>query len=386
MAAVRPIGAVLLGLSLVGGSPRPATACGGCFSPTDTVTAVNSHRMAIALTPDKTMLWDQIRYSGDPADFVWVLPVPAPPDVALADPGFFPALEQRTAPVILPPICQGRASHEGCGCGGGGGDSSADSGLGIDDGDDDGVTVYQEQVVGPYETVTIGSDDPGALRAWLDDHDYRVPSAADPAIDYYVGLDSLFLVMRLAPAADVDQMQPVRVTYPGYMGSFPLRMVTVGAAGMLDLTLWVIADQRYQTWTYPTTEVADGALDWYGGGQQSNYGDLFEAAIQDAGGRAWVAEFAKPFPYIPVDDADVAIAALASPFLTRLRTHMRIDYIDRDLALAPDDGGWILQYRRVPESRCPSADGEGCAAGQWVGAPFALVVLALAAWPRRRRA
>jgi len=70
--------------------PRLADACGGCFAPSDTVTSVDAHRMVISLSPNSTTLWDQIRYSGRPADFVWVLPVPtSDARVELADDAFF---------------------------------------------------------------------------------------------------------------------------------------------------------------------------------------------------------------------------------------------------------------------------------------------------------
>src|SRR5688572_18051467 len=85
--------------------PRIADACGGCFSPPgpDKVTTVESHRMVIALGTERTVLWDQITYSGNPDDFVWVLPVPSPDAlVELADPAFFDLIDTHTAPILIP--------------------------------------------------------------------------------------------------------------------------------------------------------------------------------------------------------------------------------------------------------------------------------------------
>src|SRR3970040_1473761 len=84
--------------------PRSARACGGCFSPPETITSVDSHRMVIALSAGKTILWDQIRYTGDPQDFVWVLPVPSDQaTLGIADSAFFEDLEAGTAPQIQGP-------------------------------------------------------------------------------------------------------------------------------------------------------------------------------------------------------------------------------------------------------------------------------------------
>jgi hypothetical protein len=83
---------------------RPATACGGCFAPPETITSVDSHRMVVALSTERTTLWDQIRYTGAPEDFVWVLPVPrAVPDLEVADALFFEQLDAATAPRMVPP-------------------------------------------------------------------------------------------------------------------------------------------------------------------------------------------------------------------------------------------------------------------------------------------
>ena len=107
--------------------------------------------MVVSLSPEKSILWDQIRYTGDPEDFVWVLPVPSPDAaVEIADDLFFAELESQTAPQVsappLPPLdCP---PPPDCGdCGGGQNDGFAqDAGAGGD------VDVYREEVVGPYQT------------------------------------------------------------------------------------------------------------------------------------------------------------------------------------------------------------------------------------------
>ena len=204
-------------------APREAEACGGCFSPPETVTSVDSHRMVVSLSPDKSILWDQIRYSGAPEDFVWVLPVPSPDvQIAVADDLFFFELESQTAPTISPPVlppldCPPPPDNDCAFCGGG------DPSGGAQDAGAGDVDIYQEEVVGPYQTVVIGSEDPDALIAWLNDNGYAVPESTRPTIRHYTNLSSLFVVLRLAPDQGVSAMQPIRIEYPGYMSTFPLR-------------------------------------------------------------------------------------------------------------------------------------------------------------------
>jgi hypothetical protein len=347
-------------LAVAAATPRPAEACGGCFGPTDTVTNVDSHRMVIALSAQKTILWDQIRYSGNPADFVWVLPVPSPEtEIALAAGSFFDELDGQTAPLIQgpsPPLCPGSdvGSSGGIGCGAMAADSA---------GDDDGagaldagvieppVTIYETEVVGPYETVIIGSENPKALHEWLVEHGYNVPEATLPVIQHYVALGSVFVVLRLAPGQGVEAMQPVRVTYPGYMATFPLKMVTVGASGALELSLWVFAEQRFESGNYPTVEIDQNDLVWDFAAGRSNYREIFDATIDQAGGRGWIAEQAASLDslFLWSEDSQLELDAIRAiipyPFETRLRTRMLVDHIVDDLELRPSAESWGVDSR-----------------------------------------
>jgi hypothetical protein len=55
---------------------REAAACGGCFHPpTQVASDITDERMLLSVSPAQTTLYDQIRYSGSPTSFAWVLPV-----------------------------------------------------------------------------------------------------------------------------------------------------------------------------------------------------------------------------------------------------------------------------------------------------------------------
>jgi hypothetical protein len=359
---------IILLLALVAAAlvhaPRVADACGGCFAGSETVTSVDSHRMVVALSPDKTILWDQIRYTGSPQDFVWVLPVPsAAAQLGIADASFFDELDSQTAPQITgptltPPDCPPPPD------GWGGGFQDAGASL-----SDAAVEVIKEETVGPYETVLLTSDDPNALIDWLIAHGYNVPDATRPTIAYYTDQQSLFYVLRLAPEQGVSAMQPVRVEYPGYMSTFPLRMVTAGAWGLLGLTVWVIAEQRFEARNYGTATIDRDQLVWDWSLGSSNYRDLFRQTIDANGGKAWIAEYAQPLSnlWFSEDEVQQASALLPYPFVTRLRTELLIDHVYGDLLLAPSpDAGGISNFIQVdasinepPPIQCPDYDGDG---------------------------
>jgi hypothetical protein len=369
-------------------APRPAAACGGCFAPPDTVTSVGAHRMVISLSTERTTLWDQISYTGAPEDFVWVLPVPSPATVVeLADPLFFQELENQTAPVITPPFVPPPTNCAECPYCGGSGGGGQDAAAALPDAD---VIVYQEETVGPYEMVVVGGSTGDSLQTWLVAHNYAVPDATVPVIDHYIATGSVFVALRLAPGEGVNRMQPVRVRYPGYMGTFPLEMVTVGASGVLELTLWVISEQRYESHApYAALNIATSELTWdFNVFPGHNYNQLFDQKIDAAGGRGWVTEFAKPFNWIWLSTAaetEVATVGLSAPYLTRLRTRMLVDNMDADLELQPSaDVGNVDNYRQVllengintPVRQCPDWNGDGVPdtldntpTGGWYGNP-----------------
>jgi hypothetical protein len=396
-AATLALVTVLPAALVLGAAPRRAHACGGCFAPTDTVTTVEAHRMVIALSAEETVLWDQIRYSGNPRDFVWVLPAPTPDvQIEIADPAFFDEIDSQTAPRIQP-----AAPLQPCasGCG-----SSAGGGGGTDDVDEpvmptEDVTVYAEETVGPYETVVIGSEDADALRTWLTERGYRIGAETEPVLDHYIDQESVFVVLRLAPGQGINAMQPVRVHYPGYMASFPLKMVTVGATGVLELSLWVIAEQRYGSLNYPIRAINPSDLVWDWNANRSNYTELFDDTIANTGGRAWIVEHATPMNelWISSPERNVITELQPAPYITRLRTRMLVDHLSDDLQLSPAFDwaridNFLVAQREVnrPTGNCDALfDPEyGCsgAAGARLGQVLIPMLLVLGGllWRRRR--
>lgn len=372
-AAVRALGLgsalIAIGGVAVAWQPATARACGGCFAPTGQVTVVTAHRMAVSLSTTETTLWDQIQYAGDPEDFAWILPVAGETRVELADNAFFEALEQATRVTLqgtFPPLQT--FCPDSCGAFAG---SARDAGFAAGDG---GVTVYYEGVVGPYETVTIGSEDPNALIEWLTTNGYAIPDSIRPTIAYYVELGMNFAALRLSPNAGVNQMQPVRVSTPGLMPMFPLRMVSAGVDGKVGLELYILADGRWEAQNFPIVQIDPSELfyDWATG--SFNYEQVFQSTIERAGGRAWVAEYAQPngsfdsqlrfysswdesgAMHSSLPDYEVALRGNPTPYLTKLRTDLAAAFLDQDLMLQASLGSDIYNFINVSGQRNRPAD------------------------------
>jgi len=278
---------------------RPARACGGCFhqpAPTQ-VTVVTGHRMAFSISPQQSVLWDQIEYSGSPQDFAWVLPVKAGAQIQLSHDEFFAALDALSSPVITgpQPNC-GNSNGNGAGFACGSSSSAAggaSSGFSPAGAGGSGVQVLNQSVVGPYDTVTVRSTNPNALYDWLTANKYDIPASTRPIIDAYVNEKFDFIALRLAPGEGVQAMQPVRVVMPGASLALPLRMVAAGAGANVGITLYVISDGRYQAQNFPDGLVDTSKLVWEHAQNQSNYEALAEQVMQGGGGRTWLTEFAQ---------------------------------------------------------------------------------------------
>jgi hypothetical protein len=277
---------------------RPAEACGGCFHPVAPrqVTVVTGHRMAFSVSPQQTVLWDQIQYSGEPQDFAWVLPVRPGAQIQLSHDELFEALDALTDPVITGPTpnCS-NGSAPAFGCGSSSSSASAEFGGASPSDSNNGntVQVLSEGVVGPYEQVTLHSSNPNALTDWLQANSYDIPTSIAPVIAAYVAGGFDFIALRLAPGQGVQAMQPVRVVMPGAGLSLPLRMVAAGVGASVGITLYVISDGRYQAQNFPNGVVDGSKLVWLHAQAESNYESFAEQIMQGSGGRTWLTEFSQ---------------------------------------------------------------------------------------------
>src|SRR5262249_50813476 len=125
-----------------------------------------------------------------------------------------------------------------------------------------GVTVISQMVVGPYDTVQLSSTNPTALSDWLTTNGYAIPADIQPVIAPYVSAGFDFLAMKLVPGASVSAMQPVSVTTPGASPVLPLRMVAAGVGVTVPITLFVVAEGRYQPTNFPSFTIDASQIVW----------------------------------------------------------------------------------------------------------------------------
>ena len=247
IAVVAAVGA----FAAVGSITPRGEACGGCFHEPGIPTQVSAHRMAFAVTPTRTILWDQIVYSGAPASFGWVLPIRGAVDVGVSTDAFFQRLETVTQPQVTPPpppVCPPQKAICRTSCPDPCGGYKSDAGFGADtaaaDTKSGGVDVWGSGVVGPYEATELSATDSTALKTWLTDHGYVLPPEIAPVVDAYIAEGFGFLAIKLVPSADVTRMVPIRIAFDGASPSLPLRMVAAGTGAQVGIKLFVFGEGR----------------------------------------------------------------------------------------------------------------------------------------------
>lgn len=287
------VAVMVLGLTCaLAAAPKDAEACGACYTSVTESTVVNDHKMALKITNQQTILWDQITYTGNPKEFAYVVPARPGTKLEASNDGFFVALDLTTRPIIMAPQpAYSGGSDKGCspGCSDTMTSSSFSERAG---GRGETVQVIDQKVVGPYETVTLRSTDPNALSEWLDQNGFAQPEASKPIIAFYVNAGFDFIALRLAPGNDVRSMKPIRIVSPTPDAELPLRMMQIGAGAKVGITLYVLAEGRYQPQNFPLASLDKSKLIWDWNQNRSNYQELSLKAMEAENGRAMLVEFA----------------------------------------------------------------------------------------------
>ncbi len=393
------LGALGLGVVSIAALAKPAQACGGCFQPpTQSGDVITDEKMIFRVSPQATTLYDEIEYSGNPQSFGWVLPIRGQVTVGLSSDLLFQALEAATATTIQAPYIQPCA----CPCANGAYAPTANASAGgSDQSGGGGVTVISQQTVGPYDTVQLKSTDPNALNAWLAANGYVVPNGFQPVIAAYVSEGFDFLALKLAPGQGVAAMRPVRVTTPGAGLSLPLRMVAAGTGATVGVTVWVVADGRYEPTNMPTFTIDPSEITWDFASSSSNYATIRQFKEAERAYGAWQIEssidvspyqvegpvMAQPAEQnYPVDadagasaSSDAELADLTTLFpdnqsdvrVTRMRADLSHAALANDLVVqaSADQSTMSNLYQVTKSVNAPSCQPTYCGCGQQEG-PF----------------
>ncbi|MSP92840.1 MAG: DUF2330 domain-containing protein [Myxococcales bacterium] len=306
--------------------PRAASACGGCFSPpsatTDQVVVQDAERVLFvrdAKTKQSTV-WVEVRYSGLAKDFGWVLPLPKVPQVGVGSAVVFDALDTRMALRYALKVrdqenC--RFPEDGCVPGQfdekfGGPPPQPSAGAGLPAGGSVGspnVEILAQGQTGPYDYVVVKGSEANVLYEWLTKRGYATPAKAKPILQSHIDKGDVFVAIKLSNGQGVNAIRPLSLVMDDAEPCVPLRLTSIAAQQDMAVIVTVAGPGRAVVKNHLDVEPNPLRMGLVGivdplflpcpqgseGGQcrvPANTGQVLAAAIDEAGGRAFVTESA----------------------------------------------------------------------------------------------
>ena len=214
--------------------------------------------MVIARNGDTTTITMANDYQGDLTEFALVVPVPevlARDQIAVSENAIIDHLDAYTAPRLVEYFdeaphepqflyfMESSAAPES---------SVRDQAL--------GVTIEARYSVGEYDILILSAEESSGLGTWLTENGYKVPPAADRALDAYIRQGMKFFVAQVnledQATLGFSYLRPLRLTFrsPDFM--LPIRLGMVNANGPQELFVYTLTRQgRVEVKNYRTARI-----------------------------------------------------------------------------------------------------------------------------------
>ena len=316
----RTVRTLLAGLTLAAALlPSQVLACGGFFCTTVPVDQA-AERIIFTMDGGTVTTYVQINYVGRAEDFAWVLPLPGVPKVDTAQMATFRDLDRLTQPVYIPPRppdCLMRRMPVPAPAMAGASERNS-------------TTVLASGEVGPFGYHVVQSPDPQDLVSWLRDNGYQITPEMEPLVKVYTDEGLVFLAMRLRQGQDSTDIVPVKLTYETRLPAVPLRLTAVAATPDMPVLVWVFGTEQATPLNFAPIKIADSEVSFTPFGR-NDYQQVVSRAVDQAGGRAFVTEFAGPTMAVrPPSDETLKLLMQQYPYLTRLYTRISPDEMTAD--------------------------------------------------------
>ncbi len=182
----------------------------------------------------------QVKYEGEGDEFAWLVPLPAKPEVTVAEEGLFEEIEAYVSARSKWKVYYDPPRYFSHPMLGGGGFGAAE----------EAVTVYEYKRVGIYEIAVLEADTAEDLLRWCKGHGYHVNAKAREVLKSYVDKGWIFTAMRIHPDASGRKterglsrgtIQPIHFTFPTREAVYPLRISSINQ-GATEVELHLLAE------------------------------------------------------------------------------------------------------------------------------------------------
>jgi len=284
------IAAPLVAMLFLLTTATPVLADGGFFPDSMYRDLYESAQKALILYGNSTGNYTEhlilsVSFEGDAEDFAWVIPVPNLPEIAVTDAELFWELSDLTATEV---------PH-------GGGCYAAFEG----EGEDGGVDVIEEQVVGPYATATLSATNATALAEWLNANGYIFPEEGEEIVSEYIEKEWYFVATKINAIEEGTNytlaegaIEPIVLSFASNQTVYPLRISSLSTktATPPEVLLYVLADHVMVPEQYP---LYIGYGNWEINAFTLEYGD--NVSIEDLFEYDYDILLELLFTYFPID-------------------------------------------------------------------------------------
>jgi hypothetical protein len=336
----------------------PASACGGfaCDAGPSALPPILQEAERIVfgldLERDEVEMHVQISYEGADDDFAWIVPVPRAPELFLTTAALFDQIQLATQPQFVRQVVQQgncrspnvRSSDDRAD----GAFTDMASSSDVEEGSTGyDVEVVAQELVGPYETVTLAADSAEDLLGYLQSQGYSLPDTFEALLAPYVSDGAYFVALKLSTDRQGGELAPLALRFPADKGMVPVQLTSISATPDMRMEAYVLSSGRAVPESYLHVHVNDAAVDWWNNG--SNYLDVISAAADEAGGRAFATDYHGPSDIVPTlfwgyADEPLRSATHARIWLEELRGQLPVvppelfSALEQALKLRPGDG------------------------------------------------
>jgi MYXO-CTERM domain-containing protein len=283
--------------------PRDASACGGMFcdgGPQPMPVDQTGENILFVWEGDEIEAHIQIQYTGEAAQFGWVIPLQSVPEFSVGSEPLFSALLAASVPTYgfsqtFDDCSLGdEGSPDDANSTAAGGDTGSASDSDPTNGDGGGgPQILLTETVGAFDITVLQGGTGQEVFDWLELNGYQQDMEALPILDEYIAEGHLFGAIKLTGGADVDQIHPIVLRFQGSEPCVPLRLTRIAAVEDMGVRSFFLGASRMVPSNYRHVLVNPLKIDWRA---PTNYNDIVTLAVdeENANGRAFVTEYAGP--------------------------------------------------------------------------------------------
>jgi hypothetical protein len=161
--------------------------------------------------------------------------------------------------------------------------------------------------------VEAADQDPESVFRWLEENNYDQPDESGPLINYYAGMNMVFVALRLSKESTTGDIRPIVLEYylPADadadllkmpLACVPIQLTSIAASDNMPVQVYVLGPSRVFPLNFFDVELDDTLADWVNCGgffgvasQDCFLNDLrarFASAVADVDNHAFVTEYA----------------------------------------------------------------------------------------------